>query len=141
MPHRLLLFFLVPPLTAAACGCGRNDAGDGRRHVSGKVTFNGAPVPAGRISFTPDAEKHPDGAQGAADIKGGAYDTRTGRGTSGGRVLVQIEGYDGNAAPDQPLGKALFLHEETIDLPPGTATRDFVVPPGAAKNVGKPDPV
>ena len=42
---------LVAALLLAA-GCG--EAGPARYHVSGKVTFNGQPVPAGQIVFEPD---------------------------------------------------------------------------------------
>ena len=40
-------------LAVAAAGCG----GDGANRVSGKVTFNGKPLPAGKIYFTPDGAK------------------------------------------------------------------------------------
>ena len=73
---------LLPVLISAlAFGCGD----DKTARVSGKVTFNGRPVPAGKIYFMPDGEQGNTGSTGYADIKDGEYDT----GSSGGRnVLV-----------------------------------------------------
>ena len=50
--------------------------GTDRFDVSGTVTFNGQPVPAGQVVFSPDLSKGNDGPQGYAEIHGGRYDTR-----------------------------------------------------------------
>src|ERR1019366_1613913 len=76
----------------AMLGCGGPRAAD----VSGKVTFNGQPIPAGKIYFNPDFTKSNDGAQGFADIHNGEFDTRKkGKGACGGPTIVSIEGFDG----------------------------------------------
>lgn len=115
-------------------GCGRGPEAE-RFSVSGTVTFQGKPVPAGTIYFTPDASKQPGGAQGFAPIKDGHYDTKEGRNGGGGPVVVHIEGFTGVATPDRPLGQPLFLHDETADLPREAVTRDFEVPAEAGKNL------
>jgi len=121
------------PLVALACGsllgCG---GGTKLNRVSGRVTFNGQPVPAGKIYFTPDAAKGNSGPAGFADIKDGAYDTSAagGQGVAPGPVAVRIEGTDGS--------KALFVgYQTSVELPQGSSTQDFEVPSSAAKNLPK----
>ena len=53
---------------AASCGCGT------ATNISGKVTYEGAPVEEGFITFFPKNDK---GATGAAPIKDGAYSVDT----------------------------------------------------------------
>jgi hypothetical protein len=50
-------------------------------------------------------------------------------------VHVRIEGFDGKPTGDFIYGKPLFFYETTIELPRATTTKNFVVPPDAAKNV------
>src|SRR5689334_6906923 len=75
-----------------AVGCG----GEKTYRVSGKVTFKGKALPAGRIIFLPDASKGNKGSEGYADIKDGAYDTAApgGKGATGGAMTVRIEAWD-----------------------------------------------
>lgn len=121
-PFALLVSFL-------AVGCG--GAGSGS-HIAGRATFKNQPIPAGRIYFDADTAKQNTGPQGFADIKDGQYDTKKGgRGIAGGPTIVRIQGTDG-------AGKRLFLeYKLQVDLPPGTATKDFDVPAAAAKNLPK----
>lgn len=114
----------------AAAGCG----GDGiRRHrVTGKVTFDGAPVPAGTIYFNPDAAAGHDGPSGFAAIVDGAFDTRAprGRGPIGGPHTILV---DGHVPPEDPAadagGKVLFQRFELKkDLPASDSTLDVDVP-------------
>ena len=117
---------------AVLAGCG-GDSGAGKVHVSGKATFNGQPIPAGQITFTPAAGN--SGPQGYAEIKAGQYDTaQGGQGTTGGSHDVRIAGFDGKSSPDNPNVKALFNeHAVNVDLPKtGQATQDFDVPASAA---------
>jgi len=114
-------------------GCGDRS---GRFNVSGKVTFDGKPIPAGRIYFDPDGSKGNRGLQGSAEIKDGQYDTaRSRKGTTGGPVIVRIEGADGvRTDDDHPNGKPLFpTYETTAELPKEPTTKDFDVPASAAK--------
>ena len=64
-------------------GCGR---GPTLYQVSGRVTYDGQPLPAGVIYFDPDVTRNHDGPQGYAVIKNGTYNTsaRGGRGVVGG---------------------------------------------------------
>lgn len=123
--------------------------GDGTYRVSGKVTFKGEPVPAGKIYFIPDGSKGNSGATGYADIKDGQYDTSSGngRGCIGGPVIIAVEGIDPNAPPEKKKGeeasaeataKTLFpRYEIAADLPKSSSTKDIEVPADAVKGVQK----
>jgi hypothetical protein len=129
-------------LAVAATGCG----GDGSYRVSGKVTFNGKPVPGGKIYFMPDGAKGNKGTTGYADIKDGAYDTSSGVGAPKGAVVVAIEGVDPGQPGEKEKGvkdpgeestvKSLFPRWETTLEVTGGMTKDFDVPAEA----GKPKP-
>ena len=126
-------------LVAAGCG------GDGSNRMSGKVTFNGKPVPAGKIYFTPDGSKGNSGPAGYAEIKDGEYDTSTGKGSVKGAVIVAIEGIDPGQAGAKEKGdtsgeatvKSLFGRYETKLDVTGATTKDFEVPADAGKNQQK----
>src|SRR4051812_35596899 len=107
MQPRIRWFAL--PLTAClvAAGCGTSSSGP--HHLSGKVTFDGKAVPAGRIFFLPDAAKKNSGQGGFAEIKDGAFDTRTkGAPTPGGALVVRIDGFDGKTSATNFVGQPLF---------------------------------
>src|SRR5262245_43058825 len=93
-------------LVGLVAGCGSSEASG---HLSGKVTFNGQPVPKGRIVFLPDGSKGGSGQGTVAEISNGSYDTRPG-GTPlpTGALVVRIEGFDGKSGSN-PSGKPLFL--------------------------------
>jgi hypothetical protein len=124
---------------ASVLGAGCGDSKGGR--VSGKVTFNGKPVPAGKIYFIPDAAKGNTGQAGFADIKDGQYDTASsgGQGVKPGAMKVAIEGSDpASKETDKKSGevttKALFPRwETTAEVPAGGGTLDFEVPASAAQ--------
>lgn len=141
-PERLfkacrLLPVFVFGLVAVGCG------GDGTNRISGKVTFKGQPVPAGKIYFLPDSSKGNTGGTGYADIKDGVYDTGAtgGMGSVSGAIIVAIEGIDpnqeGKADKDDKSGeklvKTLFARYETKMEVTGSMTKDFDVPEEAAK--------
>jgi hypothetical protein len=135
-PARAVLLGLLPLLGCLALGCGSK----GYR-VSGKVTFKGQPIPAGKIYFIPDTKNGNKGATGYADIKDGAYDTSVvgGFGTVGGPMLIKIEGFEPLPADKvdkskEVTSKALFpTYQTTADLPKGDSTKDFDVPAEAPK--------
>ncbi|MBI2480801.1 MAG: hypothetical protein HYV60_19890 [Planctomycetia bacterium] len=114
-------------------GCGGGDAGSARYHVSGTVTHKGQPVPRGTILFQPDGSKGNSGPATNADSVDGLYDTaRQGTGTVGGPHIVVIQGFDGNAKPEEELllGMPLFTeYRTTADMPntPKAGTVDFQV--------------
>lgn len=115
-------------LTVFVAGCGERPPT--LYHVSGSVTFNGKPVPAGSVLFEPDTTKGNTGPAGFAKIKDGKYDTRDGgRGTIGGPHIVRITGLDGIPAEELPEGTPLFPeYTKAIDLPKQNSTQDFDVP-------------
>jgi len=117
-------------------GCGEPKRVD----VSGDVTFDGKPLPAGRIYFDPDFAKGNDGVQGYAEIKDGKYDTRKGgKGACGGATIVKIEGYQAGTG-EKPgfVGPKLFNeYQTTTELPLESCTRDFTVPASAAEGLKK----
>jgi hypothetical protein len=117
---------------ALAAGCSSEPP---MAQISGTVTFNGQPVPAGWISFTPDATK---GTVRVCQIKDGVYDSsKEGQpGVFPGKNLVKIAGFDGKKIPLWGQGKQIFNPvDETFDVPAGTSTKDWVIPESAGKNV------
>ena len=127
----LMLSLLTLPGVFSLTGCGEA-TGDGPRRypLSGTITYNGAPLPAGKIYFEPDGAKDNSGPMVAAEIANGTYQTPTAKGTIGGPHIVRIDGYDGQS-PDEhnPQGQVLFLnHKIETDLPTEESTQDFTVP-------------
>jgi hypothetical protein len=115
-------------------GCGSDKGG----RVSGKVTFKGQPVPAGKIYITPDSSKGNSGQTGFADIKNGAYDTAAegGQGAAPGAVIFTVEGMDPNpppgAEPDVTMTVLFAGYEKKVDLPASASVQDIDVPAEAA---------
>ena len=132
---QLLPTTLLAATLAGVAGCG----GDSAYNVSGKVTFDGKPVPLGRIYFDPDAGQQNVGASGYTDIIDGEYDTsRVGKGVNGGPMVVRILGFKKEGADDSGFGPPLFQeYTFKVDLPRGNSTRDFDVPAEAAKGLPK----
>jgi hypothetical protein len=114
-------------------GCGHS--GPPRFEVSGKATFAGRPIPAGKILFEPDEQTGNTGPRGMALIKGGVYRTLPGEGAAGGPQVVRIYGFDGAPPPqwpNSPLGIPIFRRYDTkVNLPQEPATCDFEVPKSA----------
>jgi hypothetical protein len=120
-------------LALPACG-GASSVYD----VSGEVTFDGKPVPAGRIFISPDLALKNDGPQGFADIHDGKFDTRQGgRGAVSGPVVFRIEGYE-KGADARSVGKRLFMDFEIKrELPKQANSQTLGVPASAGKNLPK----
>lgn len=139
-PIRLLCWGLLATTGLLSAGCAGNE-GPTRYDLAGTVTFDGKPVPAGVILFTPDAAKNNRGPTGFAKIKDGKYDTRQeGKGTVGGPHTVAISGFDGNARPQEELpdGRPLFSdYSLDVEFPQATTTHDFAVP-ASAQHRAKP---
>lgn len=125
---RCLLLFVFA--TAASCGSKKIE----RYDVSGTVSYNGKPIPAGYLVFATTAGP---GAQ--ADIQDGKYQTRPGQGTIGGPHTVSIYGFDGRPysmgpGPDgkpyvNPMGRPLFSSFVTqLELPQEAAVHNFEIP-------------
>ena len=126
-PH----FLFSGLLAALLAGCG----GDKVHHLSGTVSFQGKPVPAGHIVFEPDAGSGNTGSPAFAKIKEGRYDTRLeGQGTIGGPHTVLIHGRDGIPRGELLNGLPLFQDYSTkADLPSEEGTLDFEVPASAKR--------
>lgn len=134
--------FSVPvwlTIVCSVCGCGSGAAGGPERFsVSGKVTFNGQPIPAGTVYLEPDSAKGATGVAGSAAIKSGTYDTGKQQGVVGGPTVIRVEGFDGKTNPDKPFGDRLFVpHSIEVDLPKSATTKDIDVPASAADKLSK----
>lgn len=132
MKNSAAALFMIAGSLVFVAGCG--ESGPDTYHVKGTVTYKGAPIPTGSITFTP--AKGNTGPAGYADIKDGKFDTSgegRNRGTVGGPHRVTIIGFDGKAKPDAelPLGNPLFPeYQVEKDLPKeDSAVVDFVVEP------------
>lgn len=116
---------------SGGCGTPANVA-----HVSGTVTVDGKPLPAGMVVFEPDPAKGGRGPQGRADIKDGRFDTRlAGAAAALGPQVVRITGGDGvNPEPFTPFGKLLFEeHTVRLDVSKDQSPLQLDVPGRAAK--------
>ena len=118
----------------ASGGCSGRQDGPPRYAVRGRVTFQGKPLPVGRISFEPDAASGNTGPAGYGNIVAGRFRTYPRMGAIGGPHVVRISGHDGIASGESVEGQPLFPdYITTIDLPAKAATIDFEVPAAAAK--------
>lgn len=91
---------------AAVLGCSRTD---GRVDVTGQVRWQGQPVSAGRILFTPETGQ-PGERQGMAVIDKGRFTTwaADGRGVIPGDYVAAVHLYDGGSPTEEsPLGERL----------------------------------
>lgn len=116
-------------------------SGDSGYDISGSVSFDGEPIPAGKIYFRPDGSKNNVGQTGYANIVDGRYDTAAegGKKMVGGALVVGIEGIDPDGATmdeasGEEVAEALFpYYEIPVQLSEENTTRDFDVPAEAAK--------
>ena len=98
--------------------------------VSGTVTYDGKPIPAGMVYLDPDPSKGTSGMQGFAPIKDGRFDTAVeGRGIRGGAYVIRVAGHDGVVGNENPWGRPLFNeYEFKKDLPKEKSELPIVVP-------------
>jgi hypothetical protein len=125
----------VAAVALAAVGCSSEPP---LAQVSGKVTFQGKPVPAGWISFTPDVAAGTLGHVKTMQIKDGAYDSakESEPGLLPGRYFIRIAGFDGVRIPLYGQGKQIFNPiEDTFTVPEGNSTKDWEIPASAGENV------
>jgi hypothetical protein len=136
MIRRADRFVALAALLLAAAGCGKGAVN--KAQLSGTVTFNGKPVPAGYISFMPDANAGGKGPVKVAQIKDGVYDTalETDPGVAPGPTVIRIAGFDGKKQKGFSQGKQIFNPYELREtLPEGATKKDFTVPASAADNL------
>ena len=124
-----LFLSLAVALPILVSGCASKDAGPTRYDLSGKVTFNGAPVPAGEITLSPDSSQGNSGPGGIVMIQNGEYKTPPDAGIVGGPYVVQILGFDGVANKESEEGMPIFPpYETTVEFPKEATTHDFEIP-------------
>ncbi|MEZ6055139.1 MAG: hypothetical protein R3C01_00405 [Planctomycetaceae bacterium] len=129
-----------------ASGCGESETP--RYNFSGTVTFEGKPLPYGRIQFVPDAEQNNEGGSGFAEVIDGKFDTGNvgSRGVIGGPHKIRIRGYasvpvEGNddevATSDLPVNENYFMGfemPESYDFPTESYAKGYeIVVPDSAR--------
>ena len=124
---RLLVLIMCVALGMAGCGGSQREL----YHVSGTVTLDGEPVPAGFVSLVPDISAGNDGTQGYAEISSGEFDTSiTGKGVTGGAYVLHVRGF---VPPEGSTpGRMLFReYEQLLQLPAADSRQDIAVPASA----------
>ncbi|MDZ7616891.1 MAG: hypothetical protein U1E05_07805 [Patescibacteria group bacterium] len=122
-----LMIVLALGLPCGGCG---GESGPVRYDVVGEVTFNGEPVPMGRLLFTPDTGAGNRNPQGFTHILNGRFATSEGteaKGVGSGAYLLEVHGYDGvpfeGAEGMVADGKTLFPPlRTTINMPAANCT-------------------
>ncbi len=133
-------------VTGLAAGCGGPHAGGPVRYaVSGRVTYEGEPVPMGFIEFLPDTSQDNSGPGGGAPIRNGAYEADASRGVVGGPYIVRIRGTDGVPTTEEgeelSEGQELFpLFETHYEFPQQDATVHFEVSDDVSEDVSDEAP-
>lgn len=107
-----VLWGLLVVFVGTSVGCGPRD-GVVRYPISGNITYDGKPIPAGTICFLPDVTKGNHGAPAFTVIKDGKYDTKIGKSPVGGPHEVVVDGADGipcldDMGNEMPNGKPMF---------------------------------
>tara|TARA_R110002095_G_scaffold151355_1_gene130896 strand:- start:3500 stop:3943 length:444 start_codon:yes stop_codon:yes gene_type:complete len=111
----LLSVFLFQVLTSS---CSRYDDAVKRYTVSGLMTYDGKPVPAGLVFFEPDSRQGNSGPGGVAEILDGHYQTKPNKGIVGGPHIVRVIGYMKPHLAKQPEPDLMFSEQRLlIDFP------------------------
>ncbi|HBO43340.1 MAG TPA: hypothetical protein DD670_05285 [Planctomycetaceae bacterium] len=119
-------------------GCGGDKAE--RYSLTGQVTYQGKPVPAGHLVFEPDASKGNQGPQGFANIENGRYATdQFGRGAVSGPLVVQITAFmdPSQRDEDEPSDEGSLTYTTHIDLPKEASSFDFDIPEQKGSQAGR----
>ncbi len=127
----------IPYLAAVALALlalvGCRDDGPPRYQIHGRVTYEGRPVPAGRVIFEPDAAAGRKGPAGYADIANGSYRTLSGKGVVGGPHQIRAICLSGAAEGELAEGRMLCPeYRTTIDLPLKSTKIDIDIPASLA---------
>ncbi len=105
--------FLSVLIVLAATGCSGQTEGPQRHTLSGTVTYNGQPVPAGEIIISPDSAAGNNGLGSYAVIKDGLYETAPDKGITGGAYILNLTGFDGVPFKSDD-GAETFLQGKTL---------------------------
>lgn len=124
--HRYLIAVCLVLMTATSCGT----SGPARYQLTGAITYQGKPVPAGTMRFEPVGSVVNKDSVSEAEIKDGEYATLPGRGVVGGPHRMYVFGFNGIPEPGSgPMGASIFEGYVTeIDLPEEASAIDIVVP-------------
>jgi hypothetical protein len=124
-------------LLATFSGCGQEPAEGGKDHprasASGKVTFDGQPIPSGSVTFM-HAES---GTYANCPIEDGEYESESGDGPIIGKNTVTVVGVDG------PNGTQLWggAWSQQVDITGDTFEQSFDVKKSETKPYVAPKPV
>ena len=121
-------------IAAIVCGTSGGCGSDVDRYeLTGSITHNGQPIPAGTISFDPDASRGNRGPGGYAIIENGRFQTTSAHGTVGGPHIARVRGHDGipvklESGDTFEQGRPLFReHKIRVELPRTSAEFDMDV--------------
>ncbi|WP_437206662.1 hypothetical protein [Planctomicrobium sp. SH664] len=140
-PQQLMTTFqtgFVAVCLLALGGCAGSDGID-LRDLSGRATFDGAPIVYGTIQFVPNAEKNHSGPLGSAEIIDGVYDTRlSGKGIVRGPYLLRVTAFTKRPPPivdDKNPGPIIptVFDEYSVEAVLDAETFDFDVPASARR--------
>jgi hypothetical protein len=95
---RVIVGVVAIALLAVVSGCGSD--GPRREIVTGRVTYQGTPVPRGKVIFEPAHGS--SGPLGTATIVDGSFQTERGRGPAAGPLLVRVEFWLKSSNPPVP---------------------------------------
>lgn len=112
-----------------AVGCGPR--GLPRYSLEGTVTFEGKPVPGGKVILEPDFAAGNRGPGAYCEITNGRFTTPAGRGHVGGAHRVRVMGFEFSvdASTGDLIGRPLFpAYDLSLDLPRADSVQDLVVP-------------
>lgn len=116
--HRAFIVFSLFLMLFNVISCGQYDDSVKRYAVSGLLTYDGKPVPAGLVFFEPDSKKGNSGPGGVAEILDGRYQTKPDKGIVGGPHTVRVIGYLKPHLPKQPEPDLMFPEQRlSIDFP------------------------
>lgn len=126
------LILVIASAFVSLGGCSQESSAP-RYQVSGTVTYDGQPVPAGLVKFQPDVDKGGTGPGGYAPIKEGKFCTK--EGLCAGPVKVSICGFDGELPDDLEASEAIMEESHLFGEYPALAViknedtvLDFAVP-------------
>ena len=112
--YKAFICLIILGMTAfIACGC----SNQGKTSLQGKITYGGAPLALGVVTFTPVA----DGFRAIQTVKNGVFDVEAKNGVQPGEYNVLIEGYAEvpDNDPDQVAQKLFPDYATTITVKAG----------------------
>jgi hypothetical protein len=134
---RMAMATILLASAALLPACSRRD-GPTRHTLSGKATFDGQPIPFGRILLQPDGEAGNSGPAGVAEISNGSYRTRADAGHIGGPHILTVTATDGTRPSSDDIDNSLFPpFQIKVTLPAENGKHDLDVPPVPVRKPGR----